>query len=145
MDEISLDLHLYVLYIDAFFRDLNSLLGCFRLFPRLLTFRSGQFPDQMKNLLRVVGSDRGSGLLPLQHNLNELGLFLSVGIEREPIIEVLPANTPTVGHSFRGLQEQVLDIGPEDGLGCGEGKIVLVNDDGISVNGNLTVLVERLH
>jgi hypothetical protein len=54
----------------------------------------------MENFLRVVGSDGGLSLLALQHYLDELGLLLAVDIEGEPIIEVLSANTPPVGHSL---------------------------------------------
>jgi hypothetical protein len=145
MGKLSLDFYFIVLYTDVLLCGLKRFLERFVLLRCLLALRRGQLPDNLENLLRVIRSDGGSGLLALEHNLNELALLLAVDIEGKPVVEVLATYPPPVRHSLRGLHEEVLDVGPEDGLGGREWEVVLADDDGVTVDDHLTVLVQRLH
>lgn len=43
------------------------------------------------------------------------------------------------------MEEEVVDIAEEDGLGGGEREVVLADDQQVVVDGDLAVLVYRLH
>lgn len=74
-------------------------------------------PDNFEGLFWVIGRDGWSGLFALKHDLDELGLVLSVAVIGEPIVEVLSAEAPTMLHSLRTIEGHSFDVGNEDGLG----------------------------
>lgn len=111
----------------------------------LLPLFCPQFPDDSKHLIGEIRGDRRPGLLPLDHELDKLCLVLPVHVEGEPIVEVLGRDSPAVGDSFGGMEDEVADIAEEDGLRGGEGEVVFVNHKKFIVYDYLTVIVERLH
>lgn len=111
----------------------------------LLPLFGPQFPDDSKHLIREIRSYRRPGLLSLHHKLNKLGLALSVHVKWEPIVEVFRTDSPAMRDSFKGMEDEVVDLAEEDGLGGGEREVVLVDDKKVVVDDYLTVFVERLH
>lgn len=111
----------------------------------LLPLFGPQLPNDSKHLIREIRSSRRPGLLSLNHKLNELGLVLPVHVEWEPVVEVLGTDSPAMRDSFRGMEDDVVDIAEEDGLGGGEREVVLVDDKQLIVDGDLAVFVYRLH
>ena len=57
-------------------------------------------PDDLEDLVGVLGGDRRSGLSALEHDFDELLLVLPVVVVGEPIVEVLPADSPPVRDSI---------------------------------------------
>lgn len=66
----------------------------------LLALRGMRFPDDSKNFIRVIRSDRGFSVFALEFKLDEFGFFLPFCIDWEPVIEVLRRDAPTVIYSL---------------------------------------------
>lgn len=59
-----------------------------------LSFRCEIFPYNFECLIRIIRSDGGLCLFPLQNDLNELGLILPITIVGKPVIEILATESP---------------------------------------------------
>lgn len=73
-----------------------------------LAFRREVLPDNFECFIRIIRGNGGSGLFALQDYLNELGLVLSVAVVREPVIEVLAADSPLVLNPLRAVKGESL-------------------------------------
>jgi len=59
------------------------------LFKILLSLGSTVLPYNFKNLIRIIGSNRGANLTALDDNLYEFFLLFTIRVEIKPIIEIL--------------------------------------------------------
>ncbi len=57
-------------------------------------------PDDLEGGIGVVRGNGWPGLAALENDLDELGLVLPVSVVGEPVVEVLAADSPPMGHSF---------------------------------------------
>ena len=113
-----------------------------RLFRGILPSLVGKIlPEDLCNSIRVIRGDRRPHFLAPDDDFYELGLVLAVGVEREPVVEVFGAETPTVGHLFRIVDRHAFDFGGQDAAGRCKREIVFVYYDQFLVDGDLRILV----
>lgn len=57
-------------------------------------------PDDVYDLLGVIGGDGGTHLFALDDDLDEALLVLAAAVVGEPVVHVFGAHSPPMGHSL---------------------------------------------
>lgn len=101
-------------------------------------------PYDLEHFLGVIGGNRRFGLPALQGDFNELLLVFSVIIVGEPVVEVFPADAPSMSDSIRTKQSDGFNVLEENGFGGGKGEEIFVDDNEFLVDSDLIVVIEDL-
>lgn len=100
------------------------------------------FPNQLKNFIGVIRGNRRSDFPTFENNLNEFLFVFAIVVIREPVVEILATDPPTMCDSFWAEYPYSLNVLEEDGFWGGEGKEILVDDNEFLVDGHLVVMIE---
>ena len=73
-------------------------------------------PDNLEGGIRIVRGHGWSRFSSLENDLDEFSLVLSVTVIREPVVEILAADSPTMRNSLRTEEADAFDIGDEYGF-----------------------------
>jgi hypothetical protein len=128
----------------------SLLLDLLRLFAQLFThlllvllaLRSAVLPYNLENFVGILRGNGRADPAAFEDNLDEFCLLLTVGVEIEPIIEILTAESPSVSHPFRAEKSRPLHFREQDSPRRGEGKVILANNDQLLVDSDRAITVQ---